>query len=328
MPFDEGVAQTVETETAIPARRRRHRLLGGAGRLLWSHRLRPWTHTLAAYVTALAGAIFAACAWLVPETIASAALGWAGRCSWLFRCGCAALRAGLLRGGVGHAIAFYWVFTTVSVFGGFGVLVSGLIFGVFVATGGAHLPGFLVRLSQPTRFCRHGCAAHAGRHGTCRIGDTTALSLALRPYPDRAAAVRAARRARRSDPGFVRAVLGGRGGGAGVGVSRARPGLLLPLVALGLSLGYGTEVIDAHQRRHDREQEVIVVQGNGSLAEMKGIDSIEGVLRRTFELTMKEAKPGALIVWPEGSIPAYFPTDMGSAERTNRCRTWVTARRY
>ena len=57
---------------------------------------------------------------------------------------------------------------------------------------------------------------------------------------------------------------------------------LLPLLAFGLSLGYGAEVMDAHARRRDREQEVVVVQGNGSLSEMKELSSLERVMRRTF----------------------------------------------
>jgi apolipoprotein N-acyltransferase len=32
-------------------------------------------------------------------------------------------------------------------------------------------------------------------------------------------------------------------------------------------------------------------------------------------LTTRAAKPGALIVWPEGSIPAYLPANLGSARR-------------
>ena len=87
---------------------------------------------------------------------------------------------------------------------------------------------------------------------------------------------------------------------------------VLPLVALGLSLGYGTEVLDADAHRRDREQEVIVVQGNGSLEEMKNPDSLERVLRRTFEMTTRVARPGALVVWPEGSIPAFLPINLGS----------------
>ena len=90
---------------------------------------------------------------------------------------------------------------------------------------------------------------------------------------------------------------------------------LLPLVAFALALGYGAEVIDAHARSRDREQEVIVVQGNGSLPEMSDLSSLERVMRRTFDLTTRAAKPGSLIVWPEGSIPAYLPANLGSARK-------------
>src|SRR5262249_14827805 len=44
---------------------------------------------------------------------------------------------------------------------------------------------------------------------------------------------------------------------------------LVPLVVFGLSLGYGREVIDRFARARDPQQEVIVVQGNGSLRDAK-----------------------------------------------------------
>ena len=31
-------------------------------------------------------------------------------------------------------------------------------------------------------------------------------------------------------------------------------------------------------------------------------------------MTLKAAAPGTLVVWPEGSIPAYLPADLGSAQ--------------
>ena len=48
-----------------------------------------------------------------------------------------------------------------------------------------------------------------------------------------------------------------------------RPELLLPLAVFGISLGYGAEVISSVDHRHVPEQQIVVVQGNGSLAEMK-----------------------------------------------------------
>jgi len=91
-----------------------------------------------------------------------------------------------------------------------------------------------------------------------------------------------------------------------------RRGFLLPLVVFGLSLGYGADVMDGFGHRHEREQEVIVVQGNGSLEDMKELDSLERVLRRLYDMTVKSARPGALIVWPEGAIPSYIPAALGS----------------
>ena len=135
MPFDEGAIQSVETANRRPARLRRRRF---AQRTIRA-RARP---SLAANparsspTNSLGGGIVTACAWLVPETAASAVLGLARRQLLVYS---VRLRPPVCRlylgGAVGHAIAFYWVFPTVSTFGGFGIVISGLIFGVFVVTG-------------------------------------------------------------------------------------------------------------------------------------------------------------------------------------------------
>ena len=83
----------------------------------------------------LAGAVNAS-AWLVPGTGYSAVLGWIAALLLVYtvrarRAYLPAFGAGV----VGHLIGFYWVAGTVSVFGGFGPLVSALIFALFVALG-------------------------------------------------------------------------------------------------------------------------------------------------------------------------------------------------
>ena len=76
------------------------------------------------------------------KTVASAALGWVAAVLLIYSM---RLPAGLhlpayAGGAVGHAIAFYWAFPTVAPFGGFGLAISGLIFGLFIVTGQLALP--------------------------------------------------------------------------------------------------------------------------------------------------------------------------------------------
>src|SRR5262249_14779220 len=89
------------------------------------------------YLVAIACGLVNAVAWLVPETAASACFGWLGACVFIYLI---RARRGFLPayccGVFGHCIAFSWVYSTVSVFGGFGVFPSALIFAAFAMWGG------------------------------------------------------------------------------------------------------------------------------------------------------------------------------------------------
>jgi apolipoprotein N-acyltransferase len=307
---------------AIPAPPKRRRLIGAQPHS--AEKPVPSAQgNLIVYLTALAGAISTACAWLVPETAASAALGWLGAaffaCSMRLRPAYLPAYSG---GAVGLAIAFYWVFPTISTFGGFGVVVSGVIFAVYIALAALIFPVFtFFYRNLGTEFDRFALRAP--------IAMALAELVTLRLFPWHFGHTQIAFR-----PFVQLASLGG-----AILVSfvlfwvaealvrvlvfrERRRELLLPLVAFGLSLGYGSEVIDRLEHRRDPEQEIIVVQGNGSLEEMKNPDTIEHVLKRTYEMTVRAARPGALIVWPEGSIPAYLPATLGSA-KTDPSLPWL-----
>ena len=304
--------------TAIRARSRRRLLIAAhAGAVdRKCQRLGGRRLTVLVYLTALLSGIVTACAWLVPETATSAVLGWVGAA---FLVSSLRLRPAYLPaysgGAVGLAIAFYWVFPTTLTFGGFGLVVSGVIFAVYVALAALIFPVF-------TFFYRN-LGLELDRFALrAPIAIALAELVTIRLFPWHYGHTQIAFRP------FVQ--LAGVGGAIlvsfvlfwvteaavrAIAFRERRRELLVPLVAFGLSLGYGAEVIDGLAHRRGQEQEIIVVQGNGSLAEMKELDSIERVLKRTYELTVAATKPGALIVWPEGSIPAYLPTDLGSARR-------------
>jgi apolipoprotein N-acyltransferase len=69
-------------------------------------------------------------------------------------------------------------------------------------------------------------------------------------------------------------------------------------------------------------QEVILVQGNAALAEKRDLGAARRNLARLYALSQKAAHAGALIVWPEGSIPAYIPADAGSV-RDEPALPWI-----
>ncbi|MBV8385021.1 MAG: hypothetical protein JOZ63_20720, partial [Planctomycetaceae bacterium] len=81
---------------------------------------------LASPAALLAGAAIGL-AWLVPETFASTLLGWVG--AFLLVFAVRARRAYLPAYGcglVGQCLGFYWVYGTISIFGGFGAIPSAL----------------------------------------------------------------------------------------------------------------------------------------------------------------------------------------------------------
>jgi apolipoprotein N-acyltransferase len=92
-----------------------------------------------------------------------------------------------------------------------------------------------------------------------------------------------------------------------------RRAFLLPVVVFGMAIGYGVVMIGTFTAPpHDVPQEVVLVQGNATLAEKRDLDSAQRNLARIYELSRQAAHPGALVVWPEGSVPAYIPAMVGT----------------
>ena len=205
------------------------------------------------YLTAVASSVATALAWLVPETVASAALGWlgAGLLVYSMRLRPTYLPA-YVGGMIGHAIAFYWVFPTVSIFGGFGLAISGLIFAVYVVLGSLLFPvfSFFYRNMMPfvDRFALRAALAIAlAELVTLRLfpwhyGHT---QIAFRPFVQLAGlggAILVSFVMFWVAEAFVRALI----------FRERRPELLLPLAVFGVSLGYGAEVISSVDHRRAR----------------------------------------------------------------------------
>jgi apolipoprotein N-acyltransferase len=279
--------------------------------------------TVIVYLTAVAGVITTALAWLMPGTVASALLGWLGAamlvCSMRLR---PAYLPAYCGGLIGHAIAFSWIYSTVATFGGFGPIISGLVLGLFVVLGALLFLvfAFFYRNLHPfvDRFALRSAIAMAiAELITIRLfpwhhGHT---QIALRPFVQLAGiggAILVTFVLFWVAEVAVRAIV----------FQERRREFLVPLVVFGLSLRYGADVTDRFARAHDPEQQVIVVQGNGSLEDVKERDSLERTLRRTYDLTVKSSRPGALIVWPEGAIPAYLPVTIGSV-RNDPSLPWL-----
>jgi apolipoprotein N-acyltransferase len=270
--------------------------------------------TVVVYLAAITSALVHAAAWLIPGTVASALFGWLGASLLVYTV--RARRAYLPAyccGVIGHAVAFYWVYSTVAVFGRFGVLASASIFAIFVFWGALLLAVFAV--------------VH---HNLGRIFDNLALRSPI-------AVVVAELVSPRLFPwhfghlqiGFTPFVqLAGLGGAMLVSFvlfwaaevlvrvivfRERRHSFLVPAIVLAASLGYGALVMRTFTKPSRHEQRVVVVQGNASLSANRDIASAERNLERLKALTRAAARENDLVVWPEGAIPSYIPADVGSA---------------
>jgi apolipoprotein N-acyltransferase len=270
---------------------------------------------LRVYATALSSGLAFAVAWLVTETIASAALGWLS--AVLLVVTARASRTYLPAyccGLVVYAVGFYWIYETVARFGGYGPVISGSIFLLYVATGAIFFLVFAwIHHNLGSTFddfaLRSPTAIVVAELITVRLfywhfGHT---QVAFTPFVQIAGVGGAML------VSFVMFWVAE----AGVRVffeREWRPAFLIPLAALAISLAYGTWMMTALDSPPGEKQEVILVQGPPTLTEKRDLDSMWLALARIYELSKRSARPGSLVVWPEGSIPAYIPADLGSVD--------------
>jgi len=266
------------------------------------------------YLAGVAGGLAIAVAWLVPETITSALLGWLGACLLVYtvraRRACLPAYCGGL---ICQTVAFYWVYRTVSVFGGFGVLASALIFAIYV------LWGALIFLVFAAIHHNLGPVVD-GFALRSPIAVVVSELVAIRVFPWHFGHTQIA-----FTP-FVQ--LAGIGGAMLVSFvlfwsaevlvrmivfRERRRAFLVPAFVFLAALGYGALVMRTFASPTGVKQEVLIVQSNGSLTANPDLESAQRNLDRMNELTRLAARPNDLIVWPESSIPAYLPADLGSA---------------
>jgi apolipoprotein N-acyltransferase len=216
----------------------------------------------------------------------------------------------------GHVVGFHWVYETVSVFGGFGVLPSALVFALFVASGalqfllfavvhrhlGSGLDRFALRapvawvlaeLVTPRLFAWH-------------LGHTQIAFTAFAQAAGLGGAMLVS---------FLMVWIVE----AGVRVlffRERRVGYAVPAVALVLSLAYGVVTIRTFTAPAKETQEVVLVQAEAALAERHDFESARQYLAGLYDLTRHASRSGALVVWPEGAIPANIPDEIRSVRET------------
>ena len=279
-------------------------------------RRRADSQTLLVYGASLSSGLAFSVAWLVTETIASAVLGWlaaalliytvrARRAYWPAYC------CGL----VVYVVGFYWIYGTVARFGGYGPVVSGLIFVLYVASGAVF---FLVFAWVHHNLSRRFDAIALRAPTAIVVAELVTIRLFYWHFGHTQVAFTP----------FVQ--IAGIGGAMLVSfvmfwVAEAavrilvfrewRWSFLLPAASFAIALAYGAAIVHTLGSPAGVKQEVLLVQGPPSLAEKRDIDSIWQNLARIYDLSRESSRPGSLIVWPEGTIPAYIPADLGSVQK-------------
>ncbi|MGP0064151.1 MAG: apolipoprotein N-acyltransferase [Isosphaeraceae bacterium] len=271
------------------------------------------TRGFSAYVASVLGGLVLAVAWLVPESGLSAWLG--GTAALLLAYAVRVRRAYLplyCAGLVGHLVGFHWVYQTVRVFGGFGPPAAGLVFALFVVTGALQFLLFAVI---------HHHLDPAFDSLALRSATAVALSELLMPrlFPWHFGHTEIA-----FTP-FVQ--IAGLGGAIAVSFlmfwlaeaavrfvvfRERRKAFILPVAVFGLAMAYGTVMMGTFRSIRGEVQEVVLVQGNATLAEKRDLASAQQNLVRIFDLSSAAAHPDTLVVWPEGSVPAYIPATIGT----------------
>ena len=274
------------------------------------------SQTLLVYGASLSSGLAFSVAWLVTETIASAILGWLAAALLISSVRARrAYRPAYCCGLVVYVVGFYWIYGTVARFGGYGVVVSGSIFALYVASGALF---FLV-----FAWVHHNLGptfdAFALRSPTAIVvAELVTIRLFYWHFGHTQVAFTP----------FVQ--IAGIGGAmlvsflmfwvaeAGVRIfvfREWRPAFLLPAASFAIALVYGAVMMHALASPPGEKQEILLVQGPPSLAEKRDIDSIWQNLERIYELSRQSSRPGSLIVWPEGTIPAHIPADLGSVRK-------------
>ena len=295
-----------EDDRAAPAAARPERAGANSGLLL-------------VYVASLISGLLISVAWFVTETIASAVLGWASAVLLIYsvRTRKAYLPA-YCCGLVVHAVGFYWIYGTLGAFGGFGPIVSAAIFSLYVATGA------LIFLVFAAIHHNLGPAfdAFALR---CPVAIVVAELVTIRVFHWHFGHTQVA-----FTP-FVQ--IAGLGGAmfvsfvmfwlaeAGVRLvlfRERRRAFVIPVVVFLFALGYGALQMATFGTPGQKTQEVLLVQGDPSLAGKRDAESAWQYVARIHDLSRRSARKATLVVWPEGVDPAYIPADLGSVETSRR----------
>jgi apolipoprotein N-acyltransferase len=275
------------------------------------------------YVAASLSGVAISVAWWFPDTMASAILGWVAACLLVFvaRARNAYIPA-YCCGLVLCAMGFYWVLPTVAAFGGMGAFAAALLFAAFVFGSAVQLLVFaFFHNNLGSRF-----DAFALRAPTALVlSELVAVRIFQWHYGHTQIAL---------TPLVQIADIGGAmlvsflmfwvaEAGVRVVVFRERRwSFLLPLFSLGISLVYGIVMMGVYSSPAGEPLDVVLVQGNLPVEHHSDRRVVGRNAAKLLRLSRQASKPGALIVWPESSLPIVIPDTVRSA-KDFRLLPWI-----
>lgn len=261
----------------------------------------------------LAGA-FLGLSWLFPGEPTGALLGWlSGLC---FVIAALTTSAPLLflyfAGALSHCIAFYWITHTVSLFGGFGPIPTGLIFALFVGISALQFPlfGFIARaidsdtkryaLTTPLAWCTleylvfrifpwqfgHSQLAFTPFVQIADIGGSILISFMLFWVLEAG----------------VRFFL----------LNQRSKILAVPLLIFVCCISYGRYRVYQFSEMETFKQKVAVIQANVSIEDKHNVALVQTNVERYRTLSAKIPGPDTLIIWPESVMTEFISDEVGS----------------
>jgi apolipoprotein N-acyltransferase len=263
------------------------------------------------YLAGILSGVAISVAWWLAETVASAVLGWLAALLLVFAVRARRAYLPAYCCGLGCcSLGFYWMYSTIAVFGGQGAMVAALLFTLYVAATAAQFLVFAFLHHQLGPRCdafalRAPVALVLSELISIRLfpwhfGHTQIAFLPFAQLASVAGAMLISFMMFWLAEVAVRTLL----------FRERRRTFLIPVALVGLSLVYGLNVLRTFSPPPGTAQEVVLVQGNTAIP--TDASSLERNIAKLHELTREAARAHALFVWPESAIPIFIPAALHS----------------
>ncbi len=269
-----------------------------------------FSSSLLAWVTSLAAACCLVAAWWVPSSSAGAALGWTCIPLWIasLRNPHRPLRRAFVAGCLTYSAGFYWLFNTISQFGGFPLVASLAIFGLFVC-GSAVQFLFLAFIWNHIPNCLAKC------------GLRTALSwliaqqfwIRIFPWDFGHTQIGFLPMAQIADLGgvwLITFLMMWLCESFSLRKETSIIARILSLVCLASGIAYGLWRIDSFPEMYGPSLRTVLVQGNVSLEQKHNISYFSVNRERYLKISKSISQPDSLIIWPESTITDFIPAEL------------------